>query len=97
MPSWLPAWLAVYGEAGPWGMVAEMLIVDLCLAEPDYPAPAWAALPRAQPPAGLLPAVPGRVPLDTAKAFRNHYHSTVVAALAGTLAISRRLDGYAVR
>lgn len=95
--AWLPAWLEVYLEAGHWDVVAEMLIVDLCLAEPGYPAPAWDALARAQQPDGLLPAVPGRVPQDTAKAFRNHYHSTVVAALAGTLAISRRLDGRATR
>lgn len=90
--AWLPAWLEVYLEAGHWDLVAEMLIVDLCLTEPDYPASAWDALARAQRPDGLLPAEPWRVSRDAAMAVRNHYHSTAVAAIAGTLAIARRLD-----
>jgi hypothetical protein len=95
--AWLPAWLEVYVEAGHWDVVAEMLIVDLCLTEPDHPVATWDPLARAQQPDGLLPAVPGRVPRDTARAFRNHYHSTVVGAIAGTLAVSRRLDARGAR
>lgn len=90
--AWLPAWLEVYLEAGQWDLVGELLIVDLCLTEPEYHPNAWDRLARAQQPDGLLPAGPERVPQDIAKAFRNHYHPTVVAAIAGTLAVSRRIS-----
>lgn len=90
--AWLPAWLEVYLEAGQWDLVGELLIVDLCLTEPEYHPNAWDQLARAQQPDGLLPAGPERVPQDTAKAFRNHYHPTVVAAIVGTLAVSRRIS-----
>jgi hypothetical protein len=90
--AWLPAWLEVYLEAGHWDVVAEMLMVDLCLTEPAYPAPAWERLADAQQPDGMLPAQPGRNANNPATVVRNHYHSTVVAAMAGTLAVARQLD-----
>lgn len=90
--AWLPAWLEVYLEAGQWDLISELLIVDLCLTEPAYHPSAWDCLTRAQQPNGLLPAGPERVPQDTAKAFRNHYHPTLTAAIAATLAISRRIS-----
>jgi hypothetical protein len=94
--AWLPAWLEVYLEAGEWDLVSELLIVNLCLTEPDADASrAWEALARAQQPDGLLPARPQRVPTDAAKAFHDHYHSTVVAAIAGILAVSRRISAQA--
>jgi hypothetical protein len=94
--AWLPVWLDVYVEAGQWDLVGELLIVDLCLAEPgDYPH-AWEALARAQQSDGLLPAGPERVSADVVKAFRDHYHPTVVAAVAGILAVSRRISVQAV-
>jgi len=37
------------------------------------------------------------VPIDAAKAFREHYHPTIVAAIAGTLAVSRRIGAQATR
>jgi hypothetical protein len=89
--AWLPAWLEVYVEAGQWDLVGELLIVDLCLAEPGNHPQAWEALARAQQSDGLLPAGPERVSPDVVKAFRDHYHPTVVAAIAGTLAVSRRI------
>ncbi|MGH3790484.1 MAG: DUF6895 family protein [Pseudonocardiaceae bacterium] len=95
--AWLPAWLEVYLEAGQWDLVGELLIVDLCLAEPDDHPHAWEALARAQQPDGLLPAGPDRVPTDPAKAFSAHYHPTVVAAIAGTLAVSRRIGARATQ
>jgi hypothetical protein len=88
---WLPAWLEVYLEAGQWDLVGELLIVDLCLTAPVRYPHAWDALARAQQPDGLLPARPGRVPADAAKAFREHYHPTIVAAIAGSLALSQQL------
>jgi hypothetical protein len=63
----------------------------LCLAEPGNHPQAWEALARAQQSDGLLPAGPERVSTDVVKAFRDHYHPTVVAAIAGTLAVSRRI------
>ncbi len=89
--AWLPAWLEVYLEAGEWDLISELLIVGLCLTEPADNPDAWEALARAQQPDGLLPARPERVPTDAAKAFRDHYHSTVVAAIAGILAMSRHI------
>jgi hypothetical protein len=86
--AWLPAWLEVY---------VEMLIVDLCLTEPDHPAAAWESLRSAQQPDGLIPAEPGRPVEPGAKAFRAHYHSTVVGAIAGTLGLARRLEGAGAR
>jgi hypothetical protein len=88
---WLPVWLEVYLEAGQWDLVGELLVVDLCLAEPDCHLRAWDTLAHAQQPDGLLPAGPERVPQEVAKAFRDHYHPTTVAAIAGTLAVSRRI------
>ncbi|MGH3751476.1 MAG: DUF6895 family protein [Pseudonocardiaceae bacterium] len=95
--AWLPAWLEVYVEAGQWDLVGELLIVDLCLTEPDCHPHVWEALARAQQPDGLLPTGPERVPADPAKAFREHYHPTIVAAIAGTLAVSRRIGAQATR
>lgn len=90
--AWLPAWLEVYLEAGHWDIVGEMLMVDLCLTEPDFPVTAWERLADAQQPDGMVPAEPGRDTRTAATVVRNHYHSTVIAAIAGTLAIARRLD-----
>lgn len=95
--AWLPVWVEVYLEAGHWDLLGELLIVDLCLTEPGYHPDAWAALARAQQPDGLLPAGPGRVPQEIAKAFRNHYHPTVIATISGTLALSHRLAAQATR
>jgi hypothetical protein len=89
--AWLPAWLEVYLEAGQWDLVAELLIVDLCLTEPDFYPHAWECLAGAQHSDGLVPYGPVRVPREVAKAFRNHYHPTLVTAIAGTLAVSRRM------
>jgi hypothetical protein len=45
----------------------------------------------------LLPASAERVPTDAGKAFRDHYHPTVVAAVAGILAVSRHINASATR
>ena len=90
--AWLPVWLEVYLEAGHWDVVAELLVVDLCLAQPAYPAPAWTRLRAAQHADGLLPAEAWRDTRTTKNLVRNHYHSGVVATIAGTLGVARRLD-----
>lgn len=87
--AWLPVWMEVYLEAGQWDLLAELVIVDLCLTEPDHYPQVWNALAGAQQPDGLLPAGPGQVPTTAAKAFRDHYHPTLVAVIAGTVALSR--------
>lgn len=89
--SWLPAWLEVYLEARQWDLVTELLIVDLCLADPNWYPHAWDSLANAQHTDGLLPYGPVPVPHKLAKAFRNHYHPTIVATIAGTLAVSRQI------
>ena len=91
LQSWLPAWLEVYLEAGQWDLVAELLIVDLCLTDPEFYPHAWDRVAGAQHADGLLPYGPMRVPHKLAKAFRNHYHLTLAATIAGTLAVSRRI------
>ncbi|APU15153.1 DUF6895 family protein [Actinoalloteichus fjordicus] len=92
---WLPAWVEVYREAEQWDLVGELLMVDLCLEAPSYPVAAWVALAGAQREDGLLPygAVPA--PESMAEAFRNFYHPTVVAAIAGTLLVSRGMAALA--
>lgn len=90
--AWLPAWLEVYLEAGQWDLIGELLIVDVCLTQPAYYPHAWDRLAQAQQPDGLVPAGPEAVPQHTGEAVRKHYHPTVVAAIAGTLATSRRLS-----
>lgn len=90
--AWLPAWLEVYLEAGHWDLVSELLMVDLCLVEPAYPAQAWERLAAVQLPDGMLPAEAWRDARNPATLVRNHYHSTLVAAMAGTLGVARRLD-----
>ena len=87
--AWLPAWLEVYLEANQWDLVGELLAMDSCLTEPNYYPHAWEALVHAQQPDGLLPAGPERVSQEMAKTFRKHYHPTLVAMIAGTLAVSR--------
>jgi uncharacterized protein DUF6895 len=95
--AWLPAWLEVYLEAGDWDLVGELLIVGLCLTEPAHSPHAWEALAHVQQSDGLLPASAERVPTDAGKAFRDHYHPTVVAAVAGILAVSRHINAPATR
>ncbi|WP_016699222.1 DUF6895 family protein [Actinoalloteichus spitiensis] len=86
---WLPVWLDVYREAQQWDLVGELLMVDLCLPDPEFPADTWIAYATAQNEDGLMPFGSEAPPEDTEDAFRNYYHPTVVAAVAGTLLVSR--------
>ncbi|GAA0456404.1 hypothetical protein Aca07nite_52050 [Actinoplanes capillaceus] len=88
---WLPVWLDVWTEIAEWDLVGELLIVDACLPAPVCPPEAWTELAEVQRPDGRLPrdAVPG--PDEPGEAFRHDHHPTVVAAIAGTLGLSRRL------
>ncbi|MFJ1705940.1 DUF6895 family protein [Kitasatospora sp. NPDC088346] len=89
---WLPVWLDVWLEVGQWDLVGELLIVDACLAEPAGTGDAWPRLAGAQRPDGLLPR--DAEPVDDGDpdtTFKNHEHTAVVAAVAGTLTLARAL------
>ncbi len=86
---WLPVWMDVWQEIQEWDLLAELLIVDACLPEPRSDPEIWELLAAAQLPDGLVPRNGEPVPDDPEEAFREHHHTTVVAAVAGTLALSR--------
>lgn len=86
--TWLPAWLDVYLDAQHWDMVSELLITDLCLSHPECFPHAWEQLCRAQQLDGLVPVEPGRPIEDGFRGFRNHYHATIVATIAGALQLA---------
>jgi hypothetical protein len=86
---WMPVWVDVVTETKAWDLLAELLIVDACLTTPQTYPQAWEHLAQAQYPDGMLPRSATKAPRDPEKAFRNHYHPTLVAVIAGTLAVSR--------
>ncbi|MEV1007069.1 hypothetical protein [Streptomyces sp. NPDC049881] len=87
--TWLPVWIDVWREIQEWDLVAELLIVDSCLSEPRCDPGEWAVLAAVQREDGIVPRDGRPVPDDPEQAFREHHHTTVVAAVAGTLAASR--------
>jgi hypothetical protein len=89
--TWLPVWLDIWKEIAEWDLVAELLIVDACLDEPHFDPQVWEEVAAAQRPDGMLPRDADPVPDAPAEAFKTHHHTTVVAAVAGTLALSRAL------
>ena len=88
----LPIWIEVYLEAGHWDIVGELLMVDLCLSHPNPSASSWARLVAAQHENGMVPAEAWRNSQTEKNLVRNHYHSTAVAAMTGTLGVARHLD-----
>ncbi|UCM90423.1 DUF6895 family protein [Streptomyces marincola] len=86
---WLPVWIDIWQEIQEWDLVAELLIVDACLPEPRSAPEVWERLAAVQRPDGLVPRNGEPVTEDPDEAFREHQHTTVVAAVAGTLALSR--------
>ncbi|MFF3645653.1 DUF6895 family protein [Streptomyces sp. NPDC002564] len=91
--AWLPAWIDIWAEIEQWDLVAELMIVGCCLVEPYCTAADWERLARAQHPDGLVPRDGDPVPDDPGRRFADHQHTAVVAAIAGTLAVSRTLGG----
>ncbi|MFE2499547.1 DUF6895 family protein [Streptomyces scopuliridis] len=88
---WLPAWIDIWAEIGEWDLVAELLIVGNCLPEPRRDPAQWERLAGIQHEDGLMPRDSHPVGDDPAERFAAHHHTTVVAAVAGTLAVSRAL------
>jgi hypothetical protein len=92
---WLPVWVQVWKEIGQWDLVGELLIVDACLSEPVCGAEDWEERAAAQHDDGLLPQDDQPLADDPDEVFTEHHHPTIVAATAGTIALSGALGGTA--
>lgn len=95
LTTWLPVWLEVWSEVAQWDLVAELLIVGACLEEPVCDPEVWSALADLQHDDGLMPRDGGPVSDDPVRRFTDHQHTAVVAAVAGSVAVSRTLTGTA--
>ncbi|UFQ19798.1 MULTISPECIES: DUF6895 family protein [Streptomyces] len=91
--TWLPVWIDIWAEIEQWDLVAELMIVGSCLREPYCDPADWERLARVQHADGLVPRDGDPVSADQAQRFSDHQHTAVVAAIAGTLAVSRALGG----
>lgn len=90
---WLPVWIDIWSEIEQWDLMTELMIVGCCLPEPYCAPEDWELLARVQHPDGLVPRDGDPVGDDPGERFREHHHTSVVAAVAGTLAVSRTLGG----
>ncbi|MFF8883150.1 DUF6895 family protein [Streptomyces flaveolus] len=90
---WLPVWTDVWSEVCQWDLVGELLFVGCCLPEPSTELGDWQHLAEIQHSDGLMPADSQDVDDDPAVRFTEHQHSTIVAAVASTTALTRALDG----
>ncbi|RKN40081.1 DUF6895 family protein [Streptomyces hoynatensis] len=89
LETWLPVWLDIWCEVKDWDLVIELLIVDACLPHPRSDPEIWRRVAAAQHGDGLMPRSGEPVTEDPDEAFHAHHHTTVVAAIAGALAVSR--------
>ncbi|MFH8366209.1 DUF6895 family protein [Streptomyces sp. NPDC018031] len=90
---WLPVWVDIWAEVSQWDLIAELLIVGACLEEPLIDPEHWELLAGVQHEDGLVPQNAEPVEDDPEQRFNDHQHTAVVAAVAGTLAVSRTLGG----
>jgi hypothetical protein len=89
---WVPAWTGNWLEEQVWDVVGELLAVAACLPGAPYDAAAWSRLAAVQGEDGAVPEI-GQAPAAGRPAdevFRACYHSTLVTALAATLARTAR-------
>ncbi|HEX2315493.1 MAG TPA: hypothetical protein VHJ17_17245 [Thermomonospora sp.] len=86
---WLPVWIDVWREIQQWDLMTELLIVGACLPEPYCDAADWRALAEIQHDDGFVPRDGEPVTGDPAERFRDHQHTVVVTAVAGSIAASR--------
>ncbi|MEV7192048.1 hypothetical protein AB0N81_09580 [Streptomyces sp. NPDC093510] len=91
--TWLPVWIDIWAEIGQWDLVAELMIVGCCLEEPYCDPADWERLAHVQHADGLVPRDGDPVTDDPGQRYADHQHTTVVAAVAGALAVSRTLGG----
>lgn len=96
LSTWLPVWVETWLENQDWDLIAELLMVDSCLPEPVCTSEVWEQLAAIQHEDGLVPR--DNTPVDDPAEgeeldhYRANQHTTVVAAMAGTLALSRAMD-----
>ncbi|MEU6964059.1 DUF6895 family protein [Streptomyces chrestomyceticus] len=90
---WLPVWTEIWAECGQWDLMAELMIVGACLPEPWTETDDWQRLIGLQREDGLVPRDDQPVEGDPAELFDAHQHPTVVAVVAGTVALTRALGG----
>jgi hypothetical protein len=93
LTTWLPVWVDIWAEVAQWDLVGELLIVGVCLPEPRYEHSEWERLAAVQHADGMMPRDGDPVSDDPARRFTDHQHTTVVASVAGTLALSRLIGG----
>ncbi|ARQ71862.1 DUF6895 family protein [Streptomyces marincola] len=93
LTTWLPVWIDIWREVAQWDLVAELMIVGACLDEPVCDPEIWAVLADIQHEDGLLPRDGDPVSEDEDERFTDHQHTAVVAAVAGSIAVSRTLTG----
>ncbi|MEV0677744.1 hypothetical protein AB0I60_14590 [Actinosynnema sp. NPDC050436] len=93
LETWLPVWFDVWAEAGQWDLVGELLIVSACLPEPRFVESEWELFAGLQHAEGFVPRDAEPVDDDPRLIYQNHQHTAVVAAIAGTVALSRLLGG----
>ncbi|MEV5234444.1 hypothetical protein [Streptomyces pseudogriseolus] len=91
LATWLPAWIDDWLDLRRWDLLGELLVVDACLPRPTFDEAAWRAFAAAQQPDGAMPAIRDMPEGDEEAVFDVVYHSTLVAAFASVLAISRAL------
>jgi hypothetical protein len=89
---WLPVWIDTWTEVGQWDLVGELLIVAGCLPAPYTEIDDWRRLAQLQHPDGLVPRDGDPVDDAPAARFEDHQHTTIVAVIAATVALTRDLD-----
>jgi hypothetical protein len=94
---WLPVWTDIWVESCQWDLVGELLIVGSSLPEPYGEITDWQRLAALQHTDGLMPRDDQPVDDDPVTRFHDHRHTTIVATVAGTIALTRALDATALR
>jgi hypothetical protein len=93
LEAWLPPWLDTCLEDEQWDLSCELLAVAVSLPRPPSRVvveDAWAEVARAQDEVGAIAEVgPGRQGRVVSRVFANYYHSTLTAAFAAALTLSR--------
>ncbi|MFI1335718.1 DUF6895 family protein [Streptomyces sp. NPDC020845] len=89
---WLPVWTDIWTETCQWDLVGELLLVGSCLPAPYAEPDDWRRLAELQHADGLLPRDDQPVDDDAVTRFHDHQHTTIVAAIAASVALARALD-----
>ncbi|MBT2674367.1 hypothetical protein J7E95_26860 [Streptomyces sp. ISL-14] len=87
--TWLPVWIDIWREAEQWDLVAELLIVGASLDEPYCAPEDWEALAALQHEDGFVPRDGDPIADDPEQRFKDHQHTVVVTAIAGSIALAR--------